>query len=139
MYKRHLALTERCPHRCTDSEHVYHLFWECSVAKQVWGLFFPSVSQNRLLPRSSLTAESVLYGPRGGCKTTKLQRQWRIINTVKQVLWEARNIKVYQKHQWTWSLSGGGHITSSGMALWWTFSKTSIWRERNGGWTIGRN
>ena len=34
---------------------------------------------------------------RGGCKTIQLQRQWRIVNTVKQVLWEMRNIKVYQK------------------------------------------
>ncbi|KAJ8380595.1 hypothetical protein SKAU_G00013730 [Synaphobranchus kaupii] len=97
MYKRHLALTERCLHGYTDSEHVYHLFWECSVARRVWGLVVSSVSQNRLLPRSSLTAESVLYGPRGGCKTPELQRQWRIVNTIKQVLWEARNIRVYQK------------------------------------------
>ncbi|KAJ8333631.1 hypothetical protein SKAU_G00416390 [Synaphobranchus kaupii] len=97
MFKQHLALTERCPHGCTDSEHVYHLFWECSVARRVWGLVVSSVSRNRLLPRSSLTAESVLYGPRGGCRTPELQRQWRIVNIVKQVLWEARNIKVYQK------------------------------------------
>ncbi|KAG5842689.1 hypothetical protein ANANG_G00180280, partial [Anguilla anguilla] len=97
MYRRHLALTERCPHGCTDSEHNYHLFWECTVARRVWGLVVSSVSHNRLLPMSSLTAESVLYGPRGGLKTMELQRQWGIINTVRQVLWETRNIKVYQK------------------------------------------
>ncbi|KAJ8385098.1 hypothetical protein AAFF_G00193190 [Aldrovandia affinis] len=50
-----------------------------------------------LLPRSSLTTERVLYGPREGCRTPELQRQWRIINTVKQVLWEARNIRVFQE------------------------------------------
>ena len=54
-----------------------------------------SVSLSRYLPRSSLTAEGTLYGPPGGCKTIELQRQWGIINTVKQVLWEARNIKVW--------------------------------------------
>ncbi|KAG9344416.1 hypothetical protein JZ751_011086 [Albula glossodonta] len=94
---RHLALTENCPHGCTDSEHVHHVFWDCSVARRVWGLVVSSVSLNRLLPRSSLTSDSVLYGPPGGCKTIELQRQWRIINTIKQVLWETRNIKVYQQ------------------------------------------
>ncbi|KAJ8402296.1 hypothetical protein AAFF_G00371610 [Aldrovandia affinis] len=52
---------------------------------------------NRLLLRSPLTTERVLYGPREGCGTPELQRQWRIINTVKQVLWEARDIKVFQE------------------------------------------
>ena len=97
MYRRHLALTDRCPHGCTDSEHIFHLFWECTVARRVWGLVCSSVSLSRFLPRSSLTAEGTLYGPPGGCKTIQLQRQWGITNTVKQVLWEARNIKVYQK------------------------------------------
>ncbi|KAJ8353879.1 hypothetical protein SKAU_G00214460 [Synaphobranchus kaupii] len=83
MYKRHLARTERCPHGCTDSEHIHHLFWECSVARRVWGLVVSSVSQNRFLPRSSLTAESVLYGPPGGCKTPELQLQWRIQNLLQ--------------------------------------------------------
>uniref|UniRef100_A0A0E9XYV0 Uncharacterized protein n=1 Tax=Anguilla anguilla TaxID=7936 RepID=A0A0E9XYV0_ANGAN len=50
-----------------------------------------------LLPMSSLTSERVLYGPREGLKTMELQRQWGIINTIRQVLWETRNIKVYQK------------------------------------------
>ena len=97
MYRRHLALTERCPHGCTDSEHIHNLFWECAVARRVWGLVCSSVSLSRFLPRSSLPAEGTLYGPPGGCKTIQLQRQWRIINTVKLVLWETRNIKVYQK------------------------------------------
>ncbi|KAJ8405076.1 hypothetical protein AAFF_G00329970, partial [Aldrovandia affinis] len=38
LFRRHLTLTENCPHGCTDSEHVHHLFWECSVARRVWGL-----------------------------------------------------------------------------------------------------
>ena len=99
LYRQHLALTEHCPHGCTDSEHIHHLFWECTMARRVWGLVCSSVSLSRFLPISSLTAESTLYGPPGGCKTTQLQRQRRIINTVKQVLWETRNTKVYQKHQ----------------------------------------
>ncbi|KAJ8358195.1 hypothetical protein AAFF_G00026210 [Aldrovandia affinis] len=47
-----------------------------------------ALRHNRLLPKSSLTTERVLYGPHEGCRTPELQRQWRIINTVKQVLWE---------------------------------------------------
>ena len=66
MYRRHVALTERCPHGCTDSEHIHHLFWESSVARWVWGLVFSSVSLSRFLPRSSLTAEGTFYGPPGG-------------------------------------------------------------------------
>ncbi|KAJ8408754.1 hypothetical protein AAFF_G00245720 [Aldrovandia affinis] len=33
----------------------------------------------------------------GPCRIQEQQRQWRIINTVKQVLWEMRNIKAFQK------------------------------------------
>ena len=97
MYRRHLARTESCPHGCNNSEHIYHLFWECSMARRVWGLVCSSVSLSRFRPRSSLTAESALYGPPRGCKSIELQCQWWIINMVKQVLWEAKNIKVYQK------------------------------------------
>ncbi|KAJ8267790.1 hypothetical protein COCON_G00129620, partial [Conger conger] len=65
-YRRHLALTDRCPHGCTDPKHIHHLFWECSVARWVWGLACSSVFLSRFLPRSSLTAEGTLDGPPGG-------------------------------------------------------------------------
>ncbi|KAJ8004232.1 hypothetical protein DPEC_G00156670 [Dallia pectoralis] len=32
-----------------------------------------------------------------GCTTTELRQQWRIIGVVKQVLWETRNIKVFNR------------------------------------------
>ena len=67
------------------------------MARRVWSLACFSVSLSRFLPRPSLTAEGALFGPPGGCRSTELWCQWRIINITKQVLWEARNIKVYTK------------------------------------------
>ncbi|KAJ8383328.1 hypothetical protein AAFF_G00221880 [Aldrovandia affinis] len=43
------------------------------------------VSQPSL--RSSLTAEKVLFGPSEGCRTPELQRQWRIMTPVKQIIY----------------------------------------------------
>jgi len=97
MYRRHIARTELCPHGCTDTENIYHLFVKCTVARRVWALFVPSVSlyRNIILPR--LTADDILFGPPGGCTTPRLQHQWRIVSAVKQVIWETRNIRVYHK------------------------------------------
>ena len=67
------------------------------MARRVRGLVCFSVSLSGLLPRSSLTVEGNLYSPPGECKTIQLQHQWGIINTIKQVLWEMKNIKVDQK------------------------------------------
>ena len=96
------------------SEHIHHLFWECSMARWVWGLVFSSVSLSRFLPRSSLTAEGAPYG----------QGQWWIINIAKQVLWEARNMKVYQK---------------TGIIVDIERKKQNLGKREVGGWTTGRN
>ncbi|KAJ7995657.1 hypothetical protein DPEC_G00246850 [Dallia pectoralis] len=96
-YRRHIALTVSCPHGCNTVENTYHVLAECSVARRVWALFVPSVSHNRLLTLPRLTTENILNGPPGGCTTTELRQQWRIIGVVKQVLWETRNIKVFNK------------------------------------------
>ncbi|KAJ7994396.1 hypothetical protein DPEC_G00248850 [Dallia pectoralis] len=97
MYRRHIALTVSCPHGCNTVENTYHVLAECSVARRVWALFVPSVSHNRLLTLPRLTTENILNGPPGGCTTTELRQQWRIIGVVKQVLWETRNIMVFNK------------------------------------------
>ncbi|KAJ7995673.1 hypothetical protein DPEC_G00247020 [Dallia pectoralis] len=97
MYRRHIALTVSCPHECNTVESTYHVLAECSVARRVWALFVPSVSHNRLLTLPRLTTENILNGPPGRCTTTELRQQWRIIGVVKQVLWETRNIKVFNK------------------------------------------
>ena len=85
----------------------------------------------------------------GGCKTIQLQRQWGIINTVKQVLWEARNIKVYQKTSVD-LVTLRRRIqnlfrTSTRKPSWrrtaflWKYEKIRTWLEQSGGWTTGRN
>lgn len=88
MYRWHIARTESCPHGCTDTENIHHLFAECTMARRVWASFVPSVSLNRLLTIPYLTVKNILNGPSGGCSTTQLRQQWRIIGTIKQVLWE---------------------------------------------------
>ena len=97
LYRRHIAFSENCPHGCTDTENLPHLFLECSVARRVWALLAPSASPNRQLTLPCLTAENILYGPPTGCTTPQLQHQWRIISAAKQVIWEASNSRVYKK------------------------------------------
>ncbi|KAJ7988690.1 hypothetical protein DPEC_G00311850 [Dallia pectoralis] len=67
-----------------------------TVAPQQAGLGLVC-SLNRLLTLPRLMTENILNGPPGGCTTTELRQQWRIIGVVKQVLWETRNIKVFNK------------------------------------------
>ena len=136
IYRQHLALTECCPHGCTDSEHIHHRFWEFSVARRVWGLVCTSVSLSSFLPRSSLTAECALYGPPGRCKTLQLQHQWGIINTVKQILWERRNIKVNQKTSVDLVTLRRRiqNLLQDGVLV-----ELRKKRERNGGCTTGKN
>ncbi|KAJ8007666.1 hypothetical protein DPEC_G00096530 [Dallia pectoralis] len=85
------------PPGCKTVENTYHVLAECSVARRVWALFVPSVSHNRLLTLPRLTTENILNCPPGGCTPTELRQQWRIIGVVKQVLWETRKIKVFNR------------------------------------------
>ncbi|KAL0961882.1 hypothetical protein UPYG_G00332850 [Umbra pygmaea] len=48
-------------------------------------------------PTSQATAENILNSPPGGCTTIQIRQQWRIICVIKQVLWETRNIRVFNK------------------------------------------
>ncbi|MGH0153460.1 UNVERIFIED_CONTAM: hypothetical protein FKN15_025493 [Acipenser sinensis] len=46
-----------------------------------------------------MTAETVLYGPAGGITTSTAKCVWRVINVVKQILWEGRNVCVSHKQE----------------------------------------
>ncbi|MGH0148874.1 UNVERIFIED_CONTAM: hypothetical protein FKN15_013738 [Acipenser sinensis] len=48
---------------------------------------------------AKMTAETVLYGPAGGIATSTAKCVWRVINVIKQILWEGRNICVYHKQE----------------------------------------
>ncbi|MGH0119456.1 UNVERIFIED_CONTAM: hypothetical protein FKN15_076680 [Acipenser sinensis] len=96
MFRRGLAQVETCPYaKCRKREEKHQSFWECDVAGSVW--LSVSVFLNRFADTAKMTAETVLYGPAGGIDTSTAKCVWRVINVVKQILWEGRNICVYHK------------------------------------------
>ncbi|MGH0135035.1 UNVERIFIED_CONTAM: hypothetical protein FKN15_056473 [Acipenser sinensis] len=98
MFRRGLAQVETCPYaKCRKRETPAHIFWECDVAGSVW--LSVSVFLNRFADTAKMTAETVLYGPAGGIATSTAQCVWRVINVVKQMLWEGRNVCVYHKQE----------------------------------------
>ncbi|MGH0151838.1 UNVERIFIED_CONTAM: hypothetical protein FKN15_020933 [Acipenser sinensis] len=98
MFRRGLAQVETCPYaKCRKRETPAHIFWECDVAGSFW--LSVSVFLNRFADTTKMTAETVLYGPAGGIATSTAKCVWRVINVVKQILWEGRNVCVYHKQE----------------------------------------
>ncbi|KAJ7985057.1 hypothetical protein DPEC_G00361190 [Dallia pectoralis] len=62
MYRRHIALTENCPHGCNTVENTYHVLAECSVARRVWALFVLSGRGVEEGPTSDLHPERRFTG-----------------------------------------------------------------------------
>ncbi|MGH0136157.1 UNVERIFIED_CONTAM: hypothetical protein FKN15_025583 [Acipenser sinensis] len=91
-------VSHRCPYaKCRKRETPAHIFWECDVAGSVW--LSVSVFLNRFADTAKMTTETVLYGPAGGIATSTAKCVWRVINVVKQILWEGRNVCVYHKQE----------------------------------------
>ncbi|XP_067896195.1 uncharacterized protein [Heterodontus francisci] len=99
MHARSLALSAQCPRGgCGGEETVGHPLLECVFAKQVWKEMQWFLS--RFIPSSSVTQESVLYGLFPGTHTeTNINCCWRTINLVKDALWSARNLLVFQRKE----------------------------------------
>ncbi|XP_067873155.1 uncharacterized protein [Heterodontus francisci] len=92
--------TQRPRGGCGGEETVAHLLLECVFAKQMWKemqwfLF-------RFIPSSSVTQEFVLmlYGLFPGTHTEMtINCCWGTINSVKDALWSARNLLVFQRKE----------------------------------------
>ncbi|XP_078412405.1 uncharacterized protein LOC144689141 [Cetorhinus maximus] len=96
LHARKLTPSARCPRGgCGGEETVVHLLVDCAFAKKVWREMQWLLS--RFIPSSSVTQDSVLYGLFPGTHTeTNINCSWRIINSVKEALWSARNLLVFQ-------------------------------------------
>ncbi|OCT73429.1 hypothetical protein XELAEV_18036406mg [Xenopus laevis] len=93
--KRSLINSEICEREgCGRNENIPHVFWECLYAKEVWwkmGKMIKGLTGVQLL-----TFHMMLYGL---CDIDKKQSQilWLIVNCIKEVLWDVRNILVFNK------------------------------------------
>ncbi|XP_067824015.1 uncharacterized protein [Heptranchias perlo] len=96
MHSRSLSATARCPRGgCGGDETVTHLLLECAFAKKVWREMQWYLS--RFIPSSSVTQDSVLHVPFLGTHTeTDINCCWKNIKSVKDALWSARNLLVFQ-------------------------------------------
>lgn len=97
MFRRGLAQRETCPYGCPTRENETHVLWECRVAKDTWLVTSPLLQ--RLTGPAAMTLQDVFYGPPEGAKTPQHHNAWRVINAVKQVLWDTRNICLFQKQE----------------------------------------
>ncbi|XP_067864107.1 uncharacterized protein [Heptranchias perlo] len=96
MHSRTLSATARCPRGgCGGDETVTHLLLKCAFAKKVWREMQWYLS--RFVPSSSVTQDSVIYGLFTGTHTeSDINFCWKTINSVKDALWSARNLLVFQ-------------------------------------------
>ncbi|XP_072365904.1 uncharacterized protein [Scyliorhinus torazame] len=96
MHTRRLCTNARCPRSgCGGNETVTHLLVECAFAKKVWREMQWYLS--RFIPNRSVTQDSVLYGLFPGTHTeTNINCCWKVINSVKDALWSARNLLIFQ-------------------------------------------
>ncbi|XP_067866275.1 uncharacterized protein [Heterodontus francisci] len=99
LHAQSLAPSARCSRGgCGGEETVAHLLLECVFAKQVWKELQCFLS--RCVPSSSVTQESVLYGLFPGTHTERnIICCWRTINSVKDALWSARSLLVFQRKE----------------------------------------
>ncbi|MGH0141485.1 UNVERIFIED_CONTAM: hypothetical protein FKN15_021452 [Acipenser sinensis] len=70
---------------------------ECRGSRKPSGTSRPWTG--RFADTTKMTGETVLYGPAGGITTSTAKCVWRVINVVKQILWEGHNICVYHKQE----------------------------------------
>lgn len=96
-HARKLAKTARCPTPgCAADESLMHFIWNCGGAQSMWKAMGQLIKE--LTGQASLSYELVLYGLGMNCNANKERTLWRIINCVKEAMWENRNLSLY-KHQ----------------------------------------
>lgn len=96
LHGRSITPSARCPREdCAGEETVAHVFAGCGFARRVWRKMQGSLS--RFIPSSCVTEDSLIYGLFPGTHTeTDINCCWKVINSVKDALWSARNLLVFQ-------------------------------------------
>ncbi|KAM4045420.1 uncharacterized protein ACNLHF_009252 [Anomaloglossus baeobatrachus] len=94
-HRRGLVASARCPRdRCAQEETVFHLFWYCTYAQEVWqavGTLLKWVCGLR-----TLNCDVVLYGIIDCPTMYQAKIAWLIINSFKEALWKTRNILLFK-------------------------------------------
>ncbi|XP_036452101.1 uncharacterized protein LOC118825549 [Colossoma macropomum] len=99
MHSRGMGTNPICPRPgCGEPETVRHALWECSVARDLWGMIGPL--QCPSLPAGAVHPLVYRLAVNGvGQGTEKLPAEeftalWLTLNSVKAALWTARNLLV---------------------------------------------
>ncbi|XP_048392418.1 uncharacterized protein LOC125455003 isoform X1 [Stegostoma tigrinum] len=101
MYAWSVCTISCCPRSsCRGIEAVTHLLQKYPFAKEIWRKMQWFLL--RFDPSSSVTQDSVPHDLFPGVHTaTNINCAWRTINLVKDALWSARNLLVYQSKELT--------------------------------------
>ncbi|KAI9910854.1 hypothetical protein PsorP6_010814 [Peronosclerospora sorghi] len=100
-WRTQVTSSHTCVHECEPIETVYHLFWSCCVAKDVWNYFLPAFGG---LTESSITWNGVLFPSvlRVHPKTTQDYGDrifWVVFHVVRccvlRAIWLHRNKRLY--------------------------------------------
>ncbi|KAL6476342.1 hypothetical protein MHYP_G00148410 [Metynnis hypsauchen] len=99
MHSRCIGSNPNCPRPgCGEPETVRHVFWECSVARDLWGMIGPLKCPS--LPAGAVHPLVYRLAVNGvGQGIEKLPAEefaalWLTLNSIKAALWTARNLLV---------------------------------------------
>ena len=91
---RGLVLSAECPReQCKGEEDVKHLLWNCHFAKDTWAAMAPLIQT--VTGQKGVTYNLALYGVGAKCSYGLEDVLWQIINSVKESLWQTRNITLF--------------------------------------------
>ncbi|OCT68828.1 hypothetical protein XELAEV_18040128mg [Xenopus laevis] len=92
--RRRLVNSEKCPRElCNAFENITHVFWECNYAKVIWGRMGNLIKG--LTEVELLTYNMMLFGL-CGLTGEKARVLWILVNCIKEVLWDVRNMYVFR-------------------------------------------
>ncbi|OCT79708.1 hypothetical protein XELAEV_18026517mg [Xenopus laevis] len=92
--RKRLVNSEKCPRECCNSsENIIDVLWECYYAKTIWGRMGKLIKG--LTGIELLTYNMMLFGL-CGLTEEKARVLWIIVNCIKEVLWDIRNMCIFR-------------------------------------------
>ncbi|XP_041429344.1 uncharacterized protein LOC121397172 [Xenopus laevis] len=98
MHARNLCRYRHCPRCIIHEETSMHVFWDCRFTQVLLDALEHELRD--CVPRNFLTHHAMLYGLFQGTHTEgAIQEAWRLMNSIKDVLWFSRNRLILRRER----------------------------------------